>query len=92
MKKLSVLILAAAALFAGCNNLTVEKNKDSKKLNNLEVISYKDYPIYYFFVINKKSSLFTTKFDENNFITDILFKRLQDIIDSNSISKIIEQK
>ena len=69
-----------------------EKNKDSKKLNNLEVIGYKDYPIYYFFVINKKSSLFTTKFDENNFITDILFKRLQDIIDSNSISKIIEQK
>ena len=33
MKKLSVLILAAAALFAGCNNLTVEKNKDSKSGN-----------------------------------------------------------
>ena len=33
MKKLSVLILAAAALFAGCNNLTVEKNKDSKNGN-----------------------------------------------------------
>lgn len=33
MKKLSVLILVAAALFAGCNNLTVEKNKDSKSGN-----------------------------------------------------------
>ncbi|HAC31907.1 MAG TPA: hypothetical protein DCF70_04710 [Treponema sp.] len=33
MKKLSVLIIAAAALFAGCNNLTVEKNKDSKSGN-----------------------------------------------------------
>lgn len=33
MKKLSVLILVAAALFASCNNLTVEKNKDSKSGN-----------------------------------------------------------
>ncbi len=33
MKKLSVLILVAVALFAGCNNLTVEKDKDSKSGN-----------------------------------------------------------
>lgn len=70
----------------------MEKNSGSVKLKNLKVIVYKNFPIYYFFVINKKSSLFTTKFDEDNFITDILFKRLQEMIDKDEITKIIEQK
>ena len=70
----------------------MDKNVKSDKINNLKVIEYKDFPIYYFFVINKKSNLFKTKFDEDNFISDILFKRLQTLIDNDEISKIIENK
>ena len=70
----------------------MEKNSKATKLENLKVVNYKNFPIYLFFVINKKSSLFTTKFNENNFISDILFKRLQEMIDHDEIQKIIEQK
>ncbi len=70
----------------------LEKNKGSEKLNSLNIAEYKDFPIYYFFVINKKSSLFLTKFDEDNFITDVIFKKLQELIDNDEISKVIENK
>ncbi|MBR1544649.1 MAG: hypothetical protein IJ638_01745 [Alphaproteobacteria bacterium] len=70
----------------------LDKNSNIDKINNLKVIEYKDFPIYYFFVINKKSGLFTTKFDEDHFISDIIFERLQNMINNNEISKIIENK
>ena len=70
----------------------LEKNKDSEKIKSLNILEYKDFPIHYFFVINKKSSLFLTKFDEDNFFTDILFKKLQELIDNDELLKIIENK
>ncbi len=70
----------------------LEKNKNSKELSNLKIIEYKDFPIYYFFAVNKKSNLYTMKYDENHFISDYLFEKLQDNINKDMILKIIENK
>nr|MCR5172256.1 hypothetical protein [Treponema sp.] len=74
MKKLSVLILAAAALFAGCNNLTVEKNKDSKSGNvtiNIANQSRTISPMSGVSLSNFEGWTITFK-DQNGFIDDIV--------------------
>ena len=68
------------------------KNNNSKELSNLKIVEYKDFPIYYFFAINKKSNLYTMKYDEDHFVSDLLFERLQNIINKDEMLKIIESK
>ncbi|MBQ6056257.1 MAG: hypothetical protein IJL34_01160 [Treponema sp.] len=74
MKKLSVLILAAAALFAGCNNLTVEKNKDSKSGNVTINIGNQSRTISPMSGVSlEKIEEWTITFeDQNGFIDDIV--------------------
>ena len=70
----------------------IQKNKGTENINFLQSVEYKDSPIHYFIILNKKSLIFKEKVDENHFISDVIFERLQNLIDKNELSKIIENK
>ena len=68
----------------------LEKYKGALKLNSLMIFKYPNITTNYFMGINKKSELFTLKYDENNFMIDKLKENLKNLIISKEILNILE--
>ena len=68
----------------------LEKNKETSKLNSLIIFKYPNITANYFMGINKKSELFTTKYDEDNFMIDKIKENLKHLVISKEILNILE--
>lgn len=68
----------------------LERNKGTQKLNSLIIFKYPNIKTNYFIGINKKSKLFTLKYNEDSFMLDKLKENLKNLILSKEILNILE--
>ena len=68
----------------------IERNKKVGKLNTLSILQYPKNSVYYFIALNKNSKLLSTKTTDGKSFIDDITDKLNLIIQSSEINKILE--